>query len=277
MKLLDGKILAAQIRAEVKEEIQNQNLKIGLAAILVGEDPASHLYVSLKQKACLEVGIDFHSYKFPTNETVKNIKTTIDFLNQDPETQGMIIQLPLPAHLNEDELIARMDPHKDADGFHPENLKLLKNGNPRIIPGLTAGIWRFLESTNLPLAGKTAAIVSNSPIFAEPVEIVLKNHGIISQILNPSDADTKTKLKNADIIIIAIGQANWLKGADIKKDAILIDVGINKQKGGTVVGDIDTESVKNKAAFLTPVPGGIGPVTVAMLLKNTVELAKHGA
>ena len=274
MKLLDGRTLAAQIRAEVKQEIEARGLTPGLAAILVGDDPASHLYVSLKEKACKEVGIEFHIYKFPANEAAEEIATTIEFLNQDPDIHGMIIQMPLPPQLNEDELIAKMDPQKDADGFHPENLRLLKNGTPRIIPGLTAGIIRFLESTETTLQNKIAAIVSNSPIFAEPLEMTLKTKNVKTMVLSPADNTTKTKLKQADIIIIAIGQANWLKGADIKKDAILIDVGINKQKNGKVVGDVDANSVKDKAGFLTPVPGGLGPVTVAMLLKNTVTLAQ---
>ncbi len=274
MKLLDGKTLAAEIRAEVKQEIQTRGLRPGLAAILVGDDPASHLYVSLKEKACKEVGIDFHVYKFLATETTTDIATTIEFLNKDPDIHGMIIQLPLPTHLNEDELIALMDPAKDADGFHPKNLELVDAGTPRIIPGLVAGILRFLDSTKENLDNKTAVIVSNSLIFATPLEIELKHHHMRSVAVNPNDPKAREWTRNADIVIIAVGQAGWLKSEDIKKDAILIDVGINKLKDGTVVGDVDADSVQDKAAYLTPVPGGMGPVTVAMLLKNTVTLSQ---
>lgn len=275
MKLLDGKALAAKIRAEVKQEIQTRGLQPGLAAILVGEDPASHLYVSLKEKACKEVGIEFHVYKFLATETAANIATTIEFLNKDPDIHGMIIQLPLPAHLNEDELIAKMDPAKDADGFHPKNLELVDAGTPRIIPGLVAGILRFLDSTGEDLNNKTAIVVSNSLIFATPLEIELKHHQMRSIAVNPNDPKAREWTRHADIVIIAVGQASWLKAEDIKKDAILIDVGINHLSGGKVVGDVDAESVQDKAAYLTPVPGGLGPVTVAMLLKNTVTLATN--
>lgn len=275
MKLLDGKLLAEKIRAEAKQEIQTRGLKPGLAAILVGDDPASKLYVSLKEKACKEVGINFSLYKFSAKEKAGDVAAIVEFLNNDPEIHGMIIQLPLPTHLDEDDIIAKMDPTKDADGFHPKNLKMIDAGKPRIIPGLIAGILEFLNSTGENLTNKTAVVVSNSPIFATPLETELKHHNMRSVAINPNEPKVKEWTRKADIVIVAVGKPGWLKADDIKKDAILIDVGITRLPDSTIVGDVDAESVKDKAGYLTPVPGGIGPVTVAMLLKNTVVLATN--
>lgn len=255
-QLLNGKLLAEQILTQVKDKVATMDVKPGLAVILVGDNAASKLYIKLKEKACLEAGINFSSYLFPSDYKEEQVIEAIKFLNIDTDIQGILVQLPLPKELNTDKIISAIDPSKDIDGF--------QSNSPFTSP-TALGIIELLKETKVNLSGKNVIILSNSEEFAKPLIKLLPDSkvqhlNLKSEILN---------LKSADIIIIAVGIPNYLKLSAIKKDAILIDVGISKLNGKTV-GDIDP-SCDEIASWRSPVPGGVGPMTVAMLLQNLVK------
>lgn len=278
-QILDGRTLAAQIRAQVKTEIAKVGLKPGLAAVLVGADPASHVYVGLKEKAAAEVGIHFEKYLFFATEPQKKIITKIHELNKRVDIHAILVQLPLPSGFNEDKVIRAIDPKKDADGFHPKNLIALAHGSPAIIPGVAAGIVALIESSNVPLQGKRAVLLVNSTTFALPIEFLLQQRGVLTKIIiAPQDLESVAeKLATSDILVSAIGRPHAVDASMVKREAIIIDVGTNRLPTGELVGDVDVASANKKAGYLTPVPGGVGPVTVAMLLKSTFELATHSS
>ncbi len=262
---LDGIKLAEKIKSELKEKIENSRSTPGLAAILIGDDPASELYIKLKEKAADSIGIQFHKYLcnkqcFP-QISQKEILDTVEFLNNDDNIDAIIVQLPLPANFNSQEIIDAIDPDKDVDGFHAKNKK--------VVPPTVDAIIELLKSTKEDLANKKTLIIGKSQIFMGGIESHLKNFGIKSVTNNeeiPNDCDSY------DIVIIAVGKPHILKKENVKKGAIVIDVGINKLKGKTV-GDVHP-SVEDVAGYLSPVPGGVGPLTVACLLRNTYLLAQ---
>lgn len=274
MHLIDGRSLAKKIRAELKDKIAAFGLTPGLGVILVGDDPASHLYVRLKKKACAEAGIYFEKYLFPADATEEKIIEKIKQLNAAPNIHGILVQLPLPFHLDPNRVIAAIDPTKDADGFHPDNVKLLREGRTAVEPVLAKAIWRLIEDArkNAGLNGKKCLIIGNSDAFTEPLEIFLQQKGLTASHVHFQQLN-RSVIKQFDIVIIAIGQPNFLTGKDLKDNAIVIDVGINRLPNGAICGDVDFESTQNKNGWLTPVPGGVGPVTVAMLLENVYLLA----
>jgi len=282
MTIIDGRAIAQKIHQELKQKIQTSGLKPGLAVILVGNDPASHLYVSLKEKACAEVGIHFEKYLFFATEPEEKILSKITALNQRPDIHGIIVQLPLPSHFDTSKIIKIINPRKDADGFHPENLKLFFENKPLIIPVTTKAIITLIQSANIPLKQKQAIILANSHIFADPIKKALENQGATTEIII-FDANTPlhqyTNIPQADILVTALGQPKLITADIIKDGAIIIDVGTSRMNLGTdeqplwkTVGDIDQENLKEKPGFITPVPGGVGPVTVATLLKNVFDL-----
>lgn len=275
--LLDGRALAVNVRAQIKTEIQKAGLTPGLAAILVGADPASHVYVGLKEKAAAEVGIHFEKYLFFATAPQETIIAKIHELNVRTDIHAILVQLPLPSGFNEDTVIRAIDPKKDADGFHPKNLTALADGTPNIIPGVAAGIVALIESSGVLLQGKRAALLVNSTTFALPIEFLLKQRGVLANIIiAPPDLESiAPKLAASDIVVSAIGRPHAVLADMIKRGAIIIDVGTNRLPTGELVGDISRAAADEKAGFLTPVPGGVGPMTVAMLLKSTLELAKH--
>jgi methylenetetrahydrofolate dehydrogenase (NADP+)/methenyltetrahydrofolate cyclohydrolase len=274
MHLIDGKKLAETIRREVKEQIETQGLRPGLAVILVGDDPASHLYVGLKERSCREVGIRFEKFIFPADASEETVVTMIKTVNARSDIHGVLVQLPLPEGMDENRVISAIDPRKDVDGFHSENLRLLRTGKPHLVPGVARGIVALIEATSVPLAGKTAALLVNSATFAEPISALMRGHGVDSTVILANRIAGETDaIKNADILIVAIGQPKFIRGEMIKKGAVIIDVGTTRVEARTV-GDVDAESVASHAAWLSPVPGGVGPMTVAMLLKNVLEAAK---
>lgn len=277
MQLLDGRTLAAKIREEVKEEIEKTGIKPGLAVVLVGADPASHLYVSLKERACAEVGIKFEKHLFFAAEPEEKIIARIRELNARPEIHAILVQLPLPHPLDDDRVISAIDPRKDVDGFHPENLKLLAEGRPRIIPVVHRGILALIDLTGLDLRGTSALIFANSHIFANPLSTLLTAREMRVKIQIPNrDQPIPSPLSPIPFIIVsALGRPHWLSCAQIPDSAIVIDVGTTHLEDGTLVGDIDASICAEKPGFLTPVPGGVGPMTVAMLLQNTLDLAKR--
>lgn len=274
-KIIDGKLLADQIKTELSQEIATKKLNPNLAVILVGADPASQTYVGLKKKACEQIGIGFHEYLIAASCQDKDVLDTIQFLNDDPEIDAILVQLPLPKHLDTDKIISNIKPSKDVDGFHPSNIKKLLNNETDFIPGLPLGIIKLLEATKEDLSGKRAVIITKSQVFYQPLAKLLQDKKINTQIINPQEDNIKTKTLQADILIVAVGQAFFIKTDMVKPEAIVIDVGTNKIDDKYLVGDVDYSGVFPMVSHITPVPGGVGPMTVAMLLYNTVQLAKN--
>jgi len=270
MPLLNGKIIAEQILSSLKNQISHLNKVPGLAVILVGNDPASHLYVSLKEKACKKVGIYFEKNLFPETASSDEIIKKIIELNERHDIDGILVQLPLP-NQDTDKIIAVMEPNKDVDGFHPENLRRLETGEPCLISPVVLGVMKLLAETQELLAGKTAILVM-SQIFAQPFKNALNKKEIKVEIVSAENLNLSEKIKNGDVIITAVGQPGLITGELIKSGAIVIDVGTTKVNG-KVLGDVETASVEKKAAWLTPVPGGVGPMTVAMLVQNVIQAA----
>ena len=272
MKKIDGRALSAKIREDIKELIKNTNISPKLAVLLVGGDPASHLYVSLKEKAAAEVGIQTTEKKLPASVTTEELISIIEPWNNDPEINGILVQLPLPQGIDEDAVIAAMDPKKDADGFHPENIKALLEGRGHIIPPVHEGILRLIGATDTVINGAHAVIIANSEIFSKPLNYLLQKAGATVKVFMPQEIDRET-LAHADIIVIAIGQADFLKRGMISPGACVIDVGTNKIPENRIVGDVDEKTLEEVTGWLSPVPGGVGPMTIAALLKNVVNLA----
>lgn len=271
MQIVNGKKIAAEIRAEIKDEVSKLGITPGLAVILVGADPASHLYVGLKERAAAEVGIHFEKYLFFATEPEEKVIAKIQELNARPEIHGIIVQLPLPQNYDENKIIAAIDAGKDADGFHPENIEKLLSGEPKIIPPVISGILELIKSTGVELENKKIALLANSKILAKPLAKILEGNQV-SVAIRPENPATHTR--DADIVITALGRPKIITADAIKPGAILIDVGTTRLDDGTTVGDIDLDSVAEKAGWITPVPGGVGPMTVAELLKNVLSIAK---
>lgn len=290
MKIIDGRKIAKQILSNVKNQLLTAKQPT-LAVILVGNDPASHLYVSIKEQRAREVGINFEKHLLPTNSAEDKIIDLIHQLNNNKTITAILVQLPLPKHLNSDKIISQINPNKDADGIHPLHLKMLKQAKtPPVLPATTQAVFESLKYTRTNLKNKSIAIIGKSKIVGLPTyyyfknkfnktkTTILSNYAIAKKFRKPQiniyDSHTKNlsqKTNQADILIVAIGQPHFITDEYVKSKAIVIDVGINKLNGQTV-GDVDPISIKNKAQYLTPVPGGIGPITVACLLKNTLKL-----
>lgn len=288
MKLIDGKEIARQIKneiaAEVSKMIDNGEDGPHLAAVLVGDDPASHTYVRGKEKACKEVGIMSSLYKFPSDVTEKEILDIVDYLNDDEQIDGFIVQLPLPDQINEKKVINRINPAKDVDGFHPQNFGRMALNLPAYLPATPYGIIQLLERYKIETKGKNCVVLGRSHIVGSPISILL------SRKAYPGDATVTvchSRTKNlkeiageADILIVAMGQPEFVTADMVKKDAVVIDVGIhrvpsNKTKSGfKLIGDVKFDEVSKKASFITPVPGGVGPMTIVSLLLNTLKAHK---
>ncbi|MBI5230221.1 MAG: bifunctional methylenetetrahydrofolate dehydrogenase/methenyltetrahydrofolate cyclohydrolase [Candidatus Magasanikbacteria bacterium] len=281
MITIDGRQIANALRAELKEKIKQLPSSPGLGVILVGNDPASHLYVTLKEAASKEIGVRFVKKIFPETISQAELLRTIREMNADNSIHAILIQLPLPHGFDEDEAIAIIDPVKDVDGFHPQNISALLNGHHDFIkPVLAQSIWALVNE-GLVLQNRMsvhetlhALLIGNNTVFTIPVATYLKSKGIKTDAVLAS-ALSKPLLKQYDIIIVACGRPGIIGSADVARDAVIIDIGTNKLSDGRVVGDTDFASFANTECAITPVPGGIGPVTVAMLMKNTVELARR--
>jgi methylenetetrahydrofolate dehydrogenase (NADP+)/methenyltetrahydrofolate cyclohydrolase len=270
--IINGHKIAAQLKHDLAQKIKTLKTKPQLAVILVGDDPSSKIYISLKEKACMDVGIKIIKYVFSKKTSSKQIKQIIKKLNHDDSINGILIQLPLPNKFNTQETIKSIDPLKDVDGFHPTNIKRFLKDQTLIIPGLANSVSSLLLSAEINLKNKQALIISNSKVFSIPIIKILKNLDCKAKWISPNNKQLKKQTKIADIIIIAIGRPKFLKKDMIKKNAVIIDVGINKLPSGQIVGDCDFKNLLNKASHITPVPGGVGPVTIALLLKNTFKL-----
>ncbi|XOU94094.1 MAG: bifunctional 5,10-methylenetetrahydrofolate dehydrogenase/5,10-methenyltetrahydrofolate cyclohydrolase [Candidatus Kerfeldbacteria bacterium] len=270
MKILDGKKIANSIQQDLKRRIAKFDGQPCLAIILIGDDLGSHIYVSLKEKAANKVGIKIKKYLLPVTISQREIIDIIESLNINNEVNGILVQFPLPKNVDEDIIIASIEPKKDVDGFHPENIKLLLKGKECLIPGLAEGVVILLEETKEILLGKKAVVLANSEVFSKPLEYLLKQKEMEVEVSHPDKDNYKEVLLQADIVIAVLGRPNFIKEGMIKKDAIIIDVGYNLVDN-KAIGDVDYESAKNKVSWITPVPGGVGPMTVAMLLKNVVR------
>ncbi|MBI2400469.1 MAG: bifunctional methylenetetrahydrofolate dehydrogenase/methenyltetrahydrofolate cyclohydrolase FolD [Deltaproteobacteria bacterium] len=278
-KIINGKEIAAQVRAELKSEIQELKEKTGvtpgLTVVLVGENPASLVYVRNKIKACEEVGINSVQHKLPETTTHEELLGLIRQLNASKEVHGILVQLPLPKQINEEEILEEISPSKDVDGFHPYNVGRLMIGNPVLQPCTPYGVMRLLESTGVDLSGKDAVVVGRSNIVGKPMAMMLLKRNATVTVCHSKTKDLIERVKKADILVAAIGRAEFIKGEWVKEGAVVIDVGMNRTMEGKLVGDVDFEGASMRASFITPVPGGVGPMTIAMLLKNTVVAASR--
>lgn len=280
-QIIDGKKVAADVRAEVKQKIETRlalgKRRPGLAVILIGSDPASQVYVNHKRKACAEVGIESRSYDLPSHTTQHELIELIDALNKDAAIDGILVQLPLPAHIDASLIIEQIDPSKDVDGFHPTNVGRLTLRIPSLRPCTPYGVIRLLESIGETFKGRHAVIVGASNIVGRPMALELLLAGATISVCHRfSGTQTADLVKQADIVVAAVGRPGLVKGEWIKLGATVIDVGINRLADGRLVGDVEFEAASERAAYITPVPGGVGPMTVAMLMQNTLEACeKH--
>ncbi|MDP2684786.1 MAG: bifunctional 5,10-methylenetetrahydrofolate dehydrogenase/5,10-methenyltetrahydrofolate cyclohydrolase [bacterium] len=270
MKILDGRKIADNIISDLTHKTIKLSSKPGLAIVLIGDDTGSQIYVDLKEKAAKEVGITIKKHLLKYDVTEGEVIKIIDDLNKDENINGILVQFPLPKGLDKNKIIKVIDPNKDVDGFHPKNIEALIKGQDCIVPGLAEGIVKLIDETKIDLNNKKAVIVANSDVFSQPLEYLLKQKKLEVIITNPNENDFNNKLVEADIVIVAIGQPNYIKGDMIKEGTIIIDVGYNRVDD-KAVGDVDFESVKDKVSWITPVPGGVGPMTVAMLLNNVYK------
>ncbi len=281
-QIIDGKKVAAEVRTSVKQRVDERLAQgkraPGLAVILIGSDPASQVYVNHKRKACAEVGIQSRSYDLPAQTTQHELIQLIDELNQDRTIDGILVQLPLPAHIDASLIIERINPGKDVDGFHPTNVGKLTLRIPGLRPCTPYGVIRLLESIGEPFKGRHAVIVGASNIVGRPMALELLLAGTTVTVCHRFSGNLTPELvRQADIVIAAAGKPGLVKGDWIKPGATVIDVGINRLDNGKLVGDVDYEAAAERAAWITPVPGGVGPMTVAMLMQNTLEACEKHA
>ena len=282
-QLIDGKAIAAEVRAEVAEEtagLVERGVTPGLATVLVGDDPASHVYVRSKRSACAEVGIKAWDHDLPASIPQQQLLDLLADLNADETVHGILVQLPLPAHIDEQLVLEAVSPAKDADGFHPCNLGRLLAGDAFVAPATPAGVQELLARSNIEVAGAEVVIVGRSNIVGKPLAALLMQKGPAANatvtVCHTGTRDLEAHTRRADILVAAIGRAHAITGPMISNGATIIDVGINRTDTG-LVGDVDFEAAKEVAAAITPVPGGVGPMTIAMLLRNTVALARRAA
>ena len=274
--ILDGK-KCSEMRLElVKEEIGDSGLSPHLATIIVGGDPASQMYVRMKHRACERVGIGSVGIELPANATTGQIRDKIRLLNADPDIDSILVQLPLPEHVDADLVIAAVSPAKDADGFHPENLGLLLSGRPRFTPCTPTGIMTLLAEYRIPVAGARAVVAGRSIDVGRPMAALLTNADATVTICHSRTKDIAGETRRADILVSAVGKAHFIQQEMVKPGATVIDVGIN-QLNGKLVGDVDFAAVKDIAGAITPVPGGVGPMTIATLMENTLRAARERA
>ena len=278
MTILDGKKLSEKIKENLKievEELKNKGITPGLAVILVGNDPASHTYVKMKKNACQNVGIYSVVHEFPESISEKELLSTIKMINENPNIHGLLIQLPLPKHIDTTKVLETVDPSKDVDGFHPYNMGRLVEGLDTFAPCTPLGVMEIFKEYNIDLKGKDVCVVGASNIVGKPMWALLLNAWASVDICHIETKDLASHTKRADIVIVGVGKPNLITADMVKEGVIVIDIGINRLDDGRLVGDVDFENVSKKASYITPVPGGVGPMTIAMLLKNTVKAARN--
>lgn len=276
-KVLNGKELATKIKEELKfevEELKSKNINPGLAVIIVGNDPASRVYVNSKKKACEEVGIKSFEYALDENIGEEELIDLIHKLNRDERVNGILVQLPLPKHIDEDKVIFAIDVQKDVDAFHPVNVGRLMIGDPQFLPCTPAGIMELIKESGIDVTGKECVVVGRSNIVGKPMAMLLLSKNGTVTVCHSKTKDIEEVCKRADILVVAVGKPEIIKANCIKPGAVVIDVGVNRLENKKLVGDVEFESAKTIASAITPVPGGVGPMTIAMLMKNTVKAAR---
>jgi methylenetetrahydrofolate dehydrogenase (NADP+)/methenyltetrahydrofolate cyclohydrolase len=275
--IIDGKALAKEKRAEIAKQVEalkEKGVTPGLAVVLVGEDPASQIYVRNKHKACEEVGIYSRKITLPEETTEEEILKIIDELNNDPEIDGILVQLPLPKHIDPDKVILSISPDKDVDGFHPVNAGRLLTGQDGFFPCTPLAVMELIKSAGVDVSGKEAVVVGRSNIVGKPVSMLLLRENATVTICHSKTKDLADVCRRADILVAAVGRPEMITADYVKEGAVVIDVGINRVGEKKVVGDVAFDEVKDKAAYITPVPGGVGPMTITMLLYNTLLSAQ---
>ncbi len=274
---LDGKALSDKIKHDVAEGVKAYKEKYGeapgLATILVGEDPASAVYVNNKIKSTSQVGMQSYHHKLPASTTEIELLELVHQLNHDPKVQGILVQLPLPAHIDNSKILLAIHPDKDVDGFHPYNIGRMMMGEPTLLPCTPYGVWELLKHYHIPIKGRDVVVMGRSNIVGKPMASIMLNEASTVTVVHRHSADVPAKIRQADILIVAIGKPKFVTADCVKKGAVVVDVGINRLPDGSICGDVDYENVQHVASFITPVPGGVGPMTIAMLLKNTLQSA----
>ena len=277
-QLIDGKELAKNIRQELKKEndkLKEKGINAKLAVILVGDDNASKVYIKNKSKACNDVGIEFEEILLDSNTTMDKLLNVIENLNLREDINGILLQSPIPKELNIQEAFEKIDYRKDVDGFNPINVGKLMIGQDGFIPCTPYGIVRMLEEYNIPVEGKNAVVIGRSNIVGKPLSQCLLNKNATVTVCHSRTKDIKNITKNADILISAVGKLNMVTEDMVKEGAVVIDVGMNRKENGKLAGDVDFENVKEKTSYITPVPGGVGPMTIAMLMNNVIKATKQ--
>jgi methylenetetrahydrofolate dehydrogenase (NADP+)/methenyltetrahydrofolate cyclohydrolase len=280
-QVIDGKQTAAEIREDIKRQtaklIEERGIQPGLAVVLVGEDPASQVYVRNKEKACIGVGMYSEVHRLPDTTTQDELLQLIGKLATDSKIHGILVQLPLPKHIDEKAVIAAIPPEKDVDGFHPESVGNMVIGDECFLPCTPAGIIELIKRTGITLAGKHAVVIGRSNIVGKPVAmLLLQEHATVS-ICHSRTPDLAAITKQADVLVAAVGRAKMIKREHVKPGAVVIDVGVNRLPDGKLAGDVDYDDVQDVASYITPVPGGVGPMTITMLLLNTLKSAERSA
>lgn len=277
MSIIDGKAVSAAVRERVRletQELKKQGVTPGLAVIIVGDDPASQVYVRNKEKACAEVGFYSEKFALPAETTQQELNALVQELNARKDINGILCQLPLPGHLDDKEVINLIDPIKDVDAFHPVNVGAIMIGDYHFLPCTPAGIMELLHSTGIEIAGKKAVVIGRSNIVGKPMAMLLLHADAAVEITHSKTANLKEITKEADILVAAVGRAKFVTADMVKEGAVVIDVGMNRDENGKLCGDVDFDSVAEKCSFITPVPGGVGPMTISMLMQNTLTAAK---
>lgn len=277
-KIIDGKAVSAAVKQRVKEEcdrLKAKGVTPGLAVVIVGDDPASRVYVNNKKKACELVGFHSEEYALPEQTTQEELLDLVDKLNADKKIHGILVQLPLPKHLDDKAVIAHIDPNKDVDAFHAENVGKIMIGEYSFLPCTPAGVMELLASENIEVEGKSCVVIGRSNIVGKPMAMLLLHKNGTVTIAHSRTKNLKEICLGADIIVAAVGIHKFLKGDMVKDGAVVIDVGMDRDENGKLCGDVDFAEVEPKASYITPVPGGVGPMTIAMLMQNTLTAAKN--
>ena len=277
MNIIDGKAISKQIKDEVKEKVaalKAQGVTVTLAVVQVGNDPASSVYVNNKKKACAYTGMESESFELPEETTQEELMAIVDKCNKDPKINGILVQLPLPKHLDEDEVLLAIDPKKDVDGFHPVSVGNMVIGEKGFLPCTPAGVIQLLKRSGVEIDGKECVVVGRSNIVGKPMAMLLLRENGTVTVCHSHTKDLKEVCKRADILVVAIGKPKFIDDSYVKDGAVVIDVGIHRNENNKLCGDVDYDKVAPKTSAITPVPGGVGPMTIAMLMKNCVESKK---
>ncbi|AFI83910.1 bifunctional methylenetetrahydrofolate dehydrogenase/methenyltetrahydrofolate cyclohydrolase [Methylophaga nitratireducenticrescens] len=276
-QIIDGKTIAAELKQKIKAATQMRlatgKRRPGLAVVLIGDNPASQVYVGSKRRSCEEVGFKSESFDLPESTSEQELLELITQLNEDDEIDGILVQLPLPAHFNTDVIIEHIAPHKDVDGFHPYNIGRLVQRNPLLRPCTPKGVITMMQAVGIDLRGKEAVVVGASNIVGRPMGLELLLAGCTTTVCHRMTKDLESHVRRAEVLVVAVGKANFILGEWIREGAVVIDVGINRLENGKLTGDVEFDKASQKASWITPVPGGVGPMTVATLLENTLFAA----